>query len=127
MGSVGDAYDNAMCESFFATLECELLDRRLICAVKKATICDGHHTSETPTAASSASGWAKLEDLSWRAIHGPVEPSAAKGVDRVRAAAVTVRPQLTRAIDRRLWASADACNRCEEEYPGGAGFGKGRA
>ena len=27
-GSVGDAYDNAMCESFFATLECELLARR---------------------------------------------------------------------------------------------------
>jgi putative transposase len=27
MGLVGDAYDNAMCESFFATLECELLDR----------------------------------------------------------------------------------------------------
>ena len=28
MGSVGDAYDNAMAESFIATLECELLDRR---------------------------------------------------------------------------------------------------
>jgi putative transposase len=28
MGHVGDAYDNALCESFFATLECELLDRR---------------------------------------------------------------------------------------------------
>jgi putative transposase len=28
MGSVGDAYDNAMCESFFARLECELLERR---------------------------------------------------------------------------------------------------
>ena len=28
MGSVGNAYDNAMCERFFATLECELLDRR---------------------------------------------------------------------------------------------------
>ena len=27
MGSVGDCYDNAMCESFFATVECELLDR----------------------------------------------------------------------------------------------------
>ena len=27
MGSVGDAYDNAMCESFFASLECELIDR----------------------------------------------------------------------------------------------------
>lgn len=29
MGSVGDAYDNAMAESFFATLECELIDRRI--------------------------------------------------------------------------------------------------
>jgi len=28
MGSVGDAYDKAMCESFFSTLECELLATR---------------------------------------------------------------------------------------------------
>lgn len=28
MGSVGDARDNAPCESFFATLECELRERR---------------------------------------------------------------------------------------------------
>ena len=28
MGSAGDAYDNATYESFFATLECKLLDRR---------------------------------------------------------------------------------------------------
>ncbi len=27
MGTVGDCFDNAMAESFFATLECELLDR----------------------------------------------------------------------------------------------------
>jgi putative transposase len=27
MGSVGNCFDNALCESFFATLECELLDR----------------------------------------------------------------------------------------------------
>lgn len=27
IGSVGDCHDNALCESFFATLECELLDR----------------------------------------------------------------------------------------------------
>jgi putative transposase len=27
MGSVGDCYDNAMCESFYATLECEMIDR----------------------------------------------------------------------------------------------------
>jgi putative transposase len=29
MGSVGDCYDNAMAESFFATLECELLARQM--------------------------------------------------------------------------------------------------
>ena len=28
MGSVGDCYDNALCESFFATLECELIKRK---------------------------------------------------------------------------------------------------
>jgi putative transposase len=28
MGSIGDAFDNAMAESFFATLEKEVLDRR---------------------------------------------------------------------------------------------------
>jgi putative transposase len=27
MGSVGDCFDNAMCESFFATFECELLNK----------------------------------------------------------------------------------------------------
>jgi putative transposase len=29
-GSVGDCYDNALCESFFASLECELIDRRTL-------------------------------------------------------------------------------------------------
>ncbi len=28
MGTVGDAYDNAMAESVFASLECELIERR---------------------------------------------------------------------------------------------------
>ena len=36
MGSVGDAYDNAMCESVFATLECELLNRRRFAAQAQA-------------------------------------------------------------------------------------------
>lgn len=36
MGSVGDCYDNAMCESFFATLECELLDRRAFHTIEQA-------------------------------------------------------------------------------------------
>ena len=36
MGSVGDCYDNALCESFFATLECELLDRHTLHSRKEA-------------------------------------------------------------------------------------------
>jgi transposase InsO family protein len=36
MGSVGDCYDNAMAESFFATLECELLDRNTFRTREKA-------------------------------------------------------------------------------------------
>jgi putative transposase len=38
MGSVGDAYDNAMCESFFATLECELLERHRFASQAAAKI-----------------------------------------------------------------------------------------
>ena len=38
MGSVGDAYDNAMCESFFSTLECELLSRRKFASQADAKI-----------------------------------------------------------------------------------------
>jgi putative transposase len=38
MGSVGDAYDNAMCESFFSTLECELLARRRFVSQAEAKI-----------------------------------------------------------------------------------------
>ena len=39
---VGDAYDNAMCVSFFATLECELLDRRRIRSHAEAKIAVFH-------------------------------------------------------------------------------------
>ncbi len=42
MGSVGDAYDNAMCESFFATLECELLNRRSFRAQSEARMAIFH-------------------------------------------------------------------------------------
>ena len=38
MGTVGDAYDNAMCESFFATLECELLARRRFASRPEASL-----------------------------------------------------------------------------------------
>ena len=38
MGTVGDAYDNAMAESFFASLECELIDRRVWQTKKQARL-----------------------------------------------------------------------------------------
>jgi putative transposase len=38
MGSVGDCYDNAMCESFNATLECELLVKRRFKNKKEAAL-----------------------------------------------------------------------------------------
>ncbi len=41
-GSVGDAYDNAMAEAFFATLECELLDRRRFASQAEARMAVFH-------------------------------------------------------------------------------------
>jgi putative transposase len=38
MGSAGDCYDNALCESFFATLECELLDRESFSTTAQARL-----------------------------------------------------------------------------------------
>ena len=51
VGSVGDAYDNAMAESFFATLECELLDRRRFKTQAEARLLFARRwgRSETPT------------------------------------------------------------------------------
>jgi transposase InsO family protein len=54
MGSVGDAYDNAMCESFFATLECELLARRRFASQAEARMAvfsyiEGWLQSSTPS------------------------------------------------------------------------------
>lgn len=38
MGSVGDCYDNALCESFFATLECELIQRSHFSSLQQARL-----------------------------------------------------------------------------------------
>ena len=51
MGSVDNCLDNAMCESFFATPECELLERNLFKTQHEAALAifDFH-----PTPSSSA-------------------------------------------------------------------------
>ena len=38
MGSVGDCYDNALCESFFAPLECGLIERERFAAKSEARL-----------------------------------------------------------------------------------------
>ena len=42
MGTVGDAYDNAMAESFFASLECELIDTAQLQDQDRGTPCAVH-------------------------------------------------------------------------------------
>jgi hypothetical protein len=49
MSSVGDAYDSALGESFFATLECELLDRRRF----------RDHAATSPAVFDVIEGWYK--------------------------------------------------------------------
>ena len=58
-GSVGDAYDNAICESFFATLECELLDRRRFQSHTEARMAVFHFIEGfyNPTRRHSALGY----------------------------------------------------------------------
>jgi putative transposase len=48
MGPVGDAYDNALCASFFACLDCVLLDRDrfAIQAEARLAILDFHRGSD---------------------------------------------------------------------------------
>ena len=53
MGSVGDCYDNAMCESFNATLECELLEKHRFRTHKEAELAifdfiEGWYKSSSP-------------------------------------------------------------------------------
>ena len=63
MGSVGDAYDNAMCESFFSTLECELLTRRRFASHAEARMAEPPRLCRRPVclghaAMAGASSWA---------------------------------------------------------------------
>jgi putative transposase len=72
MGSVGDAYDNAMCESFFATLECELLDRCRFAtqAEARTAVFDFIEGFYNPRRRHSALGYLSPLDYERRASQG---------------------------------------------------------
>ena len=78
MGSVGDAYDNALCESFFATVECELLDRTRFAtpAAARTALFDFIEGWYNPRRRHSALGY--LSPIGYERAHSgrtPIPPS----------------------------------------------------
>jgi putative transposase len=83
MGTVGDAYDNAMAESFFATLECELIDRRSRQTKTEArlalftfgrchqALAPGHHAHEGSAAPRRATSRHPIGDRTVWQLHSP--------------------------------------------------------
>lgn len=63
MGSVADCFDNALCESFFATLECELLDRA-IASARRGRL-------SAPCSSSRRDGTTRIGDTHLSAMHRP--------------------------------------------------------
>ena len=93
MGSVGDCYDNTMAESFFATLECELLDRTRLSTHAEARTAvfefiEGWYNTRR---CHSALGY--LSPLEFERRHaGPVD--GARPVDALRAPTSPLDPAL---------------------------------
>ena len=83
VGSVGDCYDNAMCESFFATLECELIERTTFETKTQAkmelfTFIEGFYN---PRRSHSALGYlapVEFERVYWEQALGALEVVASQ-------------------------------------------------
>ena len=105
MGSVGDAYDNAMCESFFATLECELLDRCRFKTQAEArsavfAFIEGFYN---PRRRHSSIGYISPIDYERRHQAAEVDPNAHQPAAVLAAVKdkPSGRPQETAVLDRR--------------------------
>lgn len=95
MGSVGDAYDNAMAEAFFASLECELLDRRIFRSQAEARMAVFSYIEGwyNPRRRHSALGY--LSPANFKARHAPqpmVPALALAGLDAHPSVAGTAGP-----------------------------------
>ena len=92
MGSVGDAYDNAMCESFFATLECELIDRHRFRTQTEArlAIFDFIEGWYNPRRRHSALDY--LSPMDYERIHATGDRTVASGSTIAPGGAISVSP-----------------------------------
>lgn len=77
MGTVGDCFDNAMAESFFATLECELIDRERFATreIARTKIFDYLETWYNPRRRHSSIDYLSPMDYQRRCEATPVAPS----------------------------------------------------
>jgi len=105
MGSVGDCYDNALCESFFATLECELLQQVTLGTPDQArsAVFDFIEGWYNPTRRHSALDYRSPIDFEQRALDDatrgscrPGGPRTERGADRALENATRF-PQLPQA------------------------------
>ena len=85
MGSVGDCFDNAMAESFFATLECELLDRTTLSthAEARAAVFDFVEGWYNTRRRHSALG--QMSPLEFERLHAAVSVDVARPVEALEA------------------------------------------
>ena len=79
MGSVGDAYDNAMAESFFASLECELIDRRVWKTFAEARLEIFTWIEAWYNPRRRHSGLQYLSPIEFEARHRALEQASSKG------------------------------------------------
>ncbi len=71
MGSVGDAYDKRMAESFFSTLECELLARRRFHSRPEARMALFTTSRASTTRCGDTPPWATAHHLVYEQEHRP--------------------------------------------------------
>jgi len=124
MGSVGDAYDNAMAESFFATLECELLERRRFKthAEAKMAIFEFIEGFYNLRRRHSALGYLSPVDFERRHQEGRVRPRASEPAAVL--APVKARPQSV-GVRGDAPATAGLDRRCARRRLRRAGRGEG--
>ena len=70
-GSVGDAYDNAMAEAFFVTLECELLEHRRFRSRAEARMAVFYFIEGFYNPSRRHSGIGYLSPINFKGINSP--------------------------------------------------------